>query len=116
MDTVVSHIDPIWYLSIFLAVFIVYVFLLKTAIFSWYDPLFIYIIFNSFSIALVTYLYFIEDNIDTFYYATFLISTLFFVSGILFGNRKLKVEQASNDIQMDYRQHNYSAVLVVCHD
>lgn len=116
MDSVVSHINLIVYALIFLAALTVYVFLLKTAIFSWYDPLFIYVILNSFAIAFVTYLYFIENSINVFYYATFLISTLFFVLGILFGNRRFRRGQAQNDMQINYTQRKYSAVLDIILD
>ena len=60
-------------------------------IFSFYDPLLMYFIFNSFSVAFVIYLFF-DNLIEFIYLVTFLISNVFFILGLILGNKKIKHE------------------------
>jgi hypothetical protein len=66
--------------------FLVYFLLMRKSIYSWFDPLFAYMFFNSFAIGLVLYLYFYAHMIDQFYLITFLLSVAGFITGIKLGS------------------------------
>ncbi|OUL37711.1 hypothetical protein BV372_01810 [Nostoc sp. T09] len=64
------------------------VLILKKLVFAWYDPLFTYLVFNSFSIAFVIYLFF-DNQIYFVYLITFILSNIFFLAGLILGYRKI---------------------------
>ncbi|MDZ8051108.1 MAG: O-antigen polymerase [Aulosira sp. ZfuVER01] len=66
--------------------------ILRKLVFTWYDPLFTYLFFNSFSIAFVIYLFF-DNQIYPVYLITFILSNIFFIAGLRLGNKKLDGER-----------------------
>jgi hypothetical protein len=79
------------------------VLILRKLIFAWFDPLFTYLVFNSFSIAFVMYLFF-DEQIYFVYLITFILSNIFFITGLILGNKKLgsQPNNFSNLINLDY--------------
>jgi len=103
------------FIYIFPAVLIVYLLILRKILISWYDPLFVYVFFNSFSISLVIYLYYVDRSITFFYLITFIISTIAFILGLLIAHRPIKftpslARRFQQNIQ-NYR--NYSSILTI---
>lgn len=89
MYRVVTLLGPYYIIIIFLCVFLLTFFFLKKTFFTFYDPLLLYILFNSFSIAFVIYLYIFIKSISFFYFITFLISNIAFFFGVRVGSKKL---------------------------
>lgn len=63
--------------------------LFKGTFFTFYDPLFIYVFLNSFSISFVIYLYFFIKSISFVYFITFVISNIAFIIGVRIGSKSL---------------------------
>lgn len=72
---------------IFIIVFPIHFLLLSKQIFYWFDPLLLFIFFNSVSISLVYYLYLSLHTINLGYFISFNLCTFAFISGINWGGR-----------------------------
>ncbi len=78
----------LWELSfLFCGVFLFYIYFLRNQIFYWFDPLLIFIFFNSISIAFVIYLYLFEKSIKLDYLISFSLSIFAFILGVLYGGK-----------------------------
>ena len=86
----------------------IYMLMTRNSIFSWFDPLVTYILFNSISTGLVIYLYFEEQNIRFFYFATYMISTISFIAGLALGNYSFKKEKIQKLIKINTNAYSYS--------
>ncbi|WP_179415477.1 O-antigen polymerase [Mucilaginibacter sp. E4BP6] len=87
-------------------VFFIYYMLLRKYIFFWFDPLLIYLIYNSFSIAFVLFLYFGDQRIKPFYLVTFLLSTVGLLLGLIVGSKRgLKKLNQTNFINENIYNH-----------
>lgn len=90
MDDIVLNIDFSLLVGIFILVGVTYFLSIRQAIYAWFDPMFIYFVFNTAAISLVLYLYF-KGDIKPFYLYTFLSSIIGFIVGIRLGNVKVSI-------------------------
>ncbi|RNL56908.1 O-antigen polymerase [Pedobacter jejuensis] len=88
MQDIVFSFDLTTLTFLFFAVFAIYFILLRKQIFLWFDPLLIFIFFNSVSIAFVIYLYFFEHSIKLEYFLSFMSCIIAFIAGIALGGRR----------------------------
>jgi hypothetical protein len=61
---------------------------LKRVIYSWFDPLLFYLVSNSFGLAFIFYIFFIEHDISIFYFSIICVNILFFSAGLLLGQTR----------------------------
>lgn len=120
MQDIVFSFDLLTLTFLFLLVFPVYCFLIRKQIFTWFDPLLIFVFFNSISVSFVIYLYFFMENIKQEYFISFILCWAGFVLGINFGGRKglPKWENKLNSLcNANYSKHYFLLVdvfMVIC--
>ena len=88
MQDIVFSFDFFTLGLIFCLVFPLYCWIIKKQIFAWFDPLLVFVFFNSMSVSLVIYLYFFAHSIKLMYFISFMLCWLGFILGINFGGRK----------------------------
>jgi len=88
VQDIVFSFDLLTLTFLFLLVFPIYCFLIRKQLFSWFDPLLIFVFFNSISVAFVVYLYFFMENIKQEYFISYILCWIGFVAGINFGGWK----------------------------
>src|ERR1700736_4298270 len=118
MENIVFSLNILILIILVAVTFTISYFLLRKYIFFWFDPLLLYIIFNSFSIAFVLYLYFFEKQIKGFYIITYFLSTIGFFTGLMIGSKKalkkISVIKTNNDLVFNNYDQVFDFFLMVC--
>lgn len=88
MQDIVFSFDLLTLALLFCLVFPIYWWILRKQVYFWFDPLLVFVFFNSISIAFVIYLYFFMHTIKLEYFISFSTCILGFIAGVLFGGRR----------------------------
>ncbi|MDR6941181.1 hypothetical protein [Mucilaginibacter pocheonensis] len=119
MEELVFSLNLVSLFIIGVCIFTANYFLLKRYIFFWFDPLLVYTIFNSFSIAFVIYLFFVDKQIKEFYLITYLLSTIGLLTGLIIGSeialRRISVAKKTiNKTVLSNYDQVFEVFLVIC--
>lgn len=88
MQNIVLSFNLLTLSLIFSIVFPIHYLLLSKQIFYWFDPLLVFVFFNSVSISLVYYLFFFLHSIKPEYFISFNLCTFGFILGVNWGGKK----------------------------
>lgn len=87
IDEIFLNFDFNKFIAINIIVLVIYLLIIKKIIYTWFDPLLIYAVFNATAITLVIYLY-LTGEIKLFYFITFSSSCIGFLLGLRLGHVK----------------------------